>query len=164
MIVIEERGNMMAYKYNRHSEAIDWFALQKKINEKYKGGSGHFFPRSAIVSVFLGENVGYEKSGTRPAVVVSVDANNKTNGNIAVVPLTKEDNKIDRTTGVPKKKRLLNSQYKLLKSKYKLKYNSIVQCEDIRIVSKARIGDVIDFVKTDDMKQIDKRLKYFFNV
>ncbi len=156
---------MMAYKYNRHSEAIDWFVLQKKINEKYTGGSGHFFPRKAIVTVLLGENVGFEKNKVRPAVVVSVDANNRSSGNIAIVPLTKEENKIDRTTGKPIRKRLLDSQYKLLKSNYnKLKHTSIVQCEDVRIVSKARIGDVIGFVTDSDMKQINKRLKYFFSI
>lgn len=53
---------------------------------------------------------------------------------------------------------------KLLKTKYKLKYDSIVQCEDIRIVSKARVGDVIDFVDKADMKQIEKRMKYFFDI
>ncbi|MDO3409895.1 type II toxin-antitoxin system PemK/MazF family toxin [Saccharibacillus sp. CPCC 101409] len=155
----------MAYKYNRYSEVIDWFALQKKINEKYTGGRGHFFPRKAIVTAFLGENVGFEKNKVRPAIVVSVDSNNQTSGNVAIVPLTKEENKIDRTTGKPVSKRLLASQYKLFKSKYgKLNHNSIVQCEDVRIVSKARIGDVIDFIDDADMKQISKRLKYFFGI
>ncbi|QQK75196.1 type II toxin-antitoxin system PemK/MazF family toxin [Salicibibacter cibarius] len=83
----------MAYKFKRHGDHIRWFALQTKINENYTGGSGHFFPRKAIVSVFFGENIGYEKSGLRPSVVVSNDANNKTSGNIAVVPLTKIENK-----------------------------------------------------------------------
>lgn len=155
----------MAYKYNRYSEAIDWFALQKKINEKYTGGRGHFFPRKAIVTVFLGENVGFEKNKVRPAIVVSVDSNNQTSGNVAIVPLTKEENKVDRTTGKPISKKSLASQYKLFKSKYsKLDYNSIVQCEDVRIVSKARIGDVIGFIDDTDMKQISKRLKYFFGI
>ncbi|MED0737851.1 type II toxin-antitoxin system PemK/MazF family toxin [Aneurinibacillus thermoaerophilus] len=154
----------MAFTYNRHREAIKWFSLKTKMNENYKGGSGHFFPRKAIVTVFLGENVGFEKSGQRPAVVVSVDSNNKSSGNVAIIPLTKEENKIDKTTGKPKTIKLLKSQYRLLKSKYKLKYNSIVQCEDIRIVSKERIGNIIDFVTDEDMKQIEKRLKYFLDL
>lgn len=150
------------FQYKRHKEALKWLGFQTKINENYKGGMGHFFPRSAIVSVFLGENVGYEKSGKRPAVVVSVDSNNKSNGNVAVVPLTKSENKIDKKTG--KKKSLLSSQYELQKAKYQLKHDSIVQCEDIRIVSKARVGNVIGFVDSEDMKSINKRIKYFFGV
>ncbi|HER2159114.1 type II toxin-antitoxin system PemK/MazF family toxin [Peribacillus phoenicis] len=145
----------MPYTYNRHAQAIEWFSLKNKINKNYRGGRGHFFPRKAIVTVFLGENIGFEKSGMRPAVVVSVDSNNKSSGNIAVIPLTKDANKPGA---------LLKSQYKLLKSKYKLNYDSIVQCEDMRIVSKARVGDVIDFVDDADMKQIEKRMKYFFDI
>lgn len=99
--------------------------------------------------------MGYEKSGMRPALVVSLDVNNKTNGNVVVVPLTKIQNK---------QRGLLNTQYLLLSSKYKLKFDSVVQCEDIRVVSKARLGDVIDFVDPADMKQIDKRLKYLLSL
>lgn len=148
------------FRYNRHSNFIRWISFQTKMNENYQGGQGHFFPRSAIVSVFLGENVGYEKSGKRPAVVVSTDTNNRTNGNIAVIPLTKIDNKRDKQGNV----RLLNSQYKLNKSKYKLTYDSVVQCEDMRVVSKERVGDVIDFVDSTDMQAINKRLKYFLSL
>ncbi|HAJ4038280.1 MULTISPECIES: type II toxin-antitoxin system PemK/MazF family toxin [Bacillaceae] len=145
----------MSYKFNRYRELAKWFGFQMKMNENYKGGSGHFFPRKSIVSVFLGENTGYEKNGNRPAIVVSVDSNNKTNGNVLIIPLTNEQNK---------KGKLLKSQYMLKKSKYKLKYNSIVQCEDMRIVSKERIGNVIDFVDDDDMREIEKRLKYFIGL
>lgn len=146
---------MPQYVFNRHLQATAWSALKHKLNVNYRGGSGHFFPRSAIVSVFFGENVGYEKSGMRPALVVSLDVNNKTNGNVVVVPLTKIQNK---------QRGLLNTQYLLLSSKYKLKFDSVVQCEDIRVVSKARLGDVIDFVDPADMKQIDKRLKYLLSL
>lgn len=146
----------MAYNYNRYAELIRWTSLLAKINANYQGGSGHFFPRSAIVNVFFGENVGYEKSGSRPAVVVSNDSFNQTSGNIVVVPLTNVKNKTQKN----KQLKLLKSQYLLQKSKYKLKYDSIVQCEDIRVVSKARIGDLIDFVDDNDMKNIERRLKY----
>lgn len=77
---------MSPYVFNRHLQATAWSALKHKLNVNYKGGPGHFFPRSAIVSVFFGENVGFEKSGMRPAVVISVDSNNQTNGNVVVVP------------------------------------------------------------------------------
>lgn len=154
-----EGESCMSFNYNRYDKAIKWFGLQTKMNEHYQGGNGHFFPRSAIVTVFFGENVGYEKSGTRPAVIVSSDISNQTSGNIVVVPLTKEQNKIHGQTV-----KLLNSQYRLYKTKYKLNYNSIVQCEDIRVVSKERIGNVIDFVDSIDMKNINKRLKYILNI
>jgi mRNA interferase MazF len=34
-----------------------------------------------------------------------------------------------------------------------------VQCEDIRVVSKVRLGDLIQEIDNDDMKEIKKRIK-----
>jgi len=156
----KDKENRRTYKYNRYSEAIHWFSLKTKINERYDGGPGHFFPRSAIVNVYLGENIGHEQNGYRPAVVVSVDSNNRTNANVAIVPLTKLMNKIKNG-----KLKLLDSQYILYRSKYpKLKYDSVVICEHIRVVSKARIGDLICFVKPDDMEKIDSKLRFFLDL
>lgn len=157
-------GVVVAFKYNRHSEAIKWFALSMKMNESYEGGAGHFFPRGALVTVFLGENVGYEKAGQRPALIVSNDSNNKTSGNVLVVPLTKEENKMNKQTGMSEPPRLLRSQYRLSKDKYKLKHHSILQCEDMRVISKERIGTIFDFVDATDMQNIGKRLKYFVGI
>lgn len=145
----------MAYAYNRHKQAAEWASQKLRVNKKYKGGIGHFFPRGAIVLIDFGENIGFEKNGSRPGVVVSLDANNQTNGNVVVVPLTKLPNKSGR---------LLKSQYCLYKNKYTLDFDSVVQCEDIRVVSKARLGNVICFVDESDMKNIDKRLKYLLNL
>ena len=97
--------------YTRHKQAIEWFGLKTKINNRYVGGSGHFFPRGAIVTVLFGENIGYEKSGVRPAICISNDTNNKKSGNIAVVPLTDLANK--------ESKPLLPTQYILYMGKYK---------------------------------------------
>jgi len=148
------------YEYDRHSEAIRWFSFKTHINENYKGGAGHFFPRRAIVNVFLGENIGHELNGLRPAIVVSLDATNKTSGNVAIVPLTKAPNKI-RDGRI----KLLKTQYLLKRSKYPvLKYDSVVLCECIRVVSKARIGDLIGYVTPEDMKKIERAIRYFLAV
>lgn len=138
--------------YKRHKELMQWTFRKTRINETMHTNKkrSHFFPRGSIVSVYLGENIGFEKGGTRPAVIVSNDMNNRASGNVVIIPLTDESNK---------PKRLLPSQYRLFKSNYKLSLNSIVQCEDIRVVSKARLGNVIDFVNKEDMKNINKRIK-----
>lgn len=145
----------MNYNAKRYSKSIRWFGLQTKLNEDFIPGKGHFFPRKAIVTTFLGENIGYEKCGQRPSVIVSTETSNRSSGNVLIVPLTKESNKT----------RLLKSQYKLYKSDYQfLTYNSIVQCEDMRTISKHRIGNVIGFVNDSDMLQINKRLKFFLGL
>ncbi|WP_304459514.1 type II toxin-antitoxin system PemK/MazF family toxin [Alicyclobacillus sendaiensis] len=145
----------MVFRYVRHAQAIRWFALQTKINDKYDGSIGHFFPRGSVVNVFFGENVGFEKTGTRPAVVISNDTINKTSGNIIVAPLTDVANKAG--------KKMLSTQYILRKSNNPfLKMDSIVQCEDMRVVSKARVGDLIGFIHPSDKANLDKRIKACF--
>lgn len=148
-------------KYERHKEAMKWLVEATEMNERYNPKENTFIPRGRIVNVNYGENVGFEKNKTRPSVIVSVDSSNQSSGNVIVVPLTKKANK--SKDGRPF--RLLKSQYLLLKSSYSgLIFDSVVQCEDIRVVSKVRLGDLIDTVSDKDMTEIDKRLKYMLNV
>lgn len=147
--------------YNRHKEAMRWLVESTDINEAYNPKNDNFIPRGRIVNVNYGENIGFEKNLIRPSVIVSVDSSNQTSGNVLVVPMTKKQNK--NKGGRPF--RLLRSQYILLKDKYTgLTFDSIVQCEDIRSVSKARLGDLLDTVNEDDMKEIDKRLSFILGL
>ena len=46
------------------------------------------------------------------------------------------------------------------KTKYKeLNFDSSIQCEDIRCISKSRIGKYICKIDSDDMNEIRKRIK-----
>ena len=151
----------MPYKYNRHEKAKLWLNTSIQINEEYNPATDKYIPRGRIVNVNYGENIGFEKNEIRPSVVVSVNSSNQSSGNIVVVPLTKKQNKQkgDRPF------RLLKSQYLLLNEKYAgLTYDSVVQCEDLRVVSKARLGDLLDTVSEEDLKEIDKRLKYMLDL
>ncbi|EIM05326.1 transcriptional modulator of MazE/toxin, MazF [Planococcus antarcticus DSM 14505] len=151
----------MAYEYKRHYRAKKWLDKSIAINESYEPSKDKYIPRGRIVNVNYGENIGFEKNEERPSVVVSVNSSNQSSGNVLVVPLTKKQNK--QKGGRPF--RLLKSQYLLLNEKYTgLSYDSIVQCEDLRVVSKARLGDLLDTVNDDDMKEIDKRLKYMLDL
>lgn len=147
--------------YNRHLEAMKWLVEATDLNEGYSLGNYTFIPRGRIVNVNYGENVGFEKNLTRPSIIVSVDSSNQSSGNVLVIPMTKKTNKAKG--GRPF--RLLRSQYLLLKSNYTgLAFDSVVQCEDIRSVSKARLGDLLDTVTEEDMKEIDKRLSYIIGL
>ena len=50
--------------------------------------------------------------------------------------------------------------YVLQKAKYsRLTYDSVVQCEDLRCVSKSRMGKFIMKIDPEDLSEIKKRLK-----
>ncbi len=151
--------------YNKASALINW------LDRKLKLHNGHMIndkanwhvPRGAIYTCYLGENIGYEKGGldSRPVLVVSTDQLNKKSGNVVIVPLSKHIKWEDK----PRRKLKYDSHFVLYKSKYtKLNHDSAIQCEDIRVVSKSRLGDLVCFVDDIEMKKINKRLKFTFQI
>ncbi|HFI0464390.1 TPA: type II toxin-antitoxin system PemK/MazF family toxin [Streptococcus suis] len=94
-----------------------------------------------VVLVNLGQNVGAEKCGVRPAVVVSKDCINNASGNVVVAPLTKADHRINSRG----KLKLYSSQVYLSNEYFLgLSWPSVVQYEDIRSISKSRIIKTMD--------------------
>jgi mRNA interferase MazF len=116
-----------------------------------------FTPRGGIYTCHLGENVGGEKNGIgRPVLVVSSDRTNRSNDSILVVSLTTKIKWQDEVN----KKLKYDTHYVLWKKDFpKLDENSAVLCEEIRLVSKARLGDFICQIDKPFMNQIKKRLK-----
>lgn len=92
----------------------------------------------------------------RPCLILSNNRINYNATNVIVVPLTKEI-KYKNDSCVELK---YEWHYVLKKDKYvKLNFDSAVQCEDIRCVSKARLGKFICMVDEKDLGEIRKRIK-----
>ena len=91
-----------------------------------------------ILAVDFGINVGREKSGIRPAVVVSHNDFNNYHQNIVVAPATTFTNIIKHHKhGVFE---LIDTQFVLSKKYYAyLRSTTVVQVDDIRNISKKRI-------------------------
>lgn len=145
---------------NKYEALYRWSFHKMKLQEKFeRNHQGKVnYPRGAIYACYMGINIGHEKSRleARPCLIVSSDIINKSSSNVIVVPLSKE---IKHEKG-SSTKLAYPWHYILYKSKYKkLAYNSVVQCEDIRCVSKSRMGKFITKINPDDMNEIKKRLK-----
>lgn len=146
----------------KYANLLKWLLIKIKIHKKHLTNDlrNVFIPRNAIYTCNLGENIGYEKGGnkSRPVLVVSHADLNKKSGNVVIVPLSSKIKWKDKQ----KKKLRFDSHYVLYKSKYnKLDEDSAVQCEDIRVVSKNRLGDFVCYINdTKDVNNINKRLKY----
>lgn len=151
--------------YNKTVSLIRWLNTKVSLHEDFTKRAFHyrnyFTPRGSIYTCHFGENIGDEKCGMgRPVLVVSNNSLNKCNGNIVVVTLSKN---IKYKTGTRFLK--YRSHYALHKSKYtKLNFDSAVQCEDMKVISKSRLGDFICKVDSTDMSQIKKRLKYILSI
>ena len=145
---------------NKYEALYRWSFHKLKLQEKFERNNQIHakYPRGTIYACYMGINIGHEKSRleARPCLIISSDEINKKSSNVIIVPLSKEI----------KYKHGSNTElayawhYILKKSKYhKLNYDSVVQCEDIRCVSKSRMGKYIDKVSPDDMNEIKKRIK-----
>lgn len=146
--------------YNKYENFFRWAAHKLKIQESFNKNNqkGTKHPRGAVYTCYFGENIGHEKSRleARPCVIVSTDGINFKSTNVIVVPLSKDIKYKNSSKTVLK----YDTHYVLRKSKYnKLKFDSVAQCEDIRCVSKARLGKYITKLDNEDMDGIRKRIK-----
>lgn len=146
--------------FNKYEAMYRWICYKLKLQEKFERNNQIHasYPRGAIYACYMGMNIGHEKSRleARPCLIVSTDEINRKSSNVIVVPLSKEIKyKHGSNTELA-----YDWHYVLRKAKYnRLNYDSAVQCEDIRCVSKSRMGRFITKVSPDDMNEIKKRLK-----
>ena len=143
------------------NDYIKWLNKKLKLNNYFNNHRQRLtnwkVNRGQIYTCHLGENIGYEKSKieARPCLIISTQQINHDSGNVIVIPLSKN---IKYEQGTNKLK--YPYHYVLKKADYpKLEYDSVIQCEDIRCISKARLCTYVCNTKPEDMRGIRKRLK-----
>ena len=105
-----------------------------------------------ILTDFGENNVGSEKTGYRPSVIISNNAMNEMSDNIIVAPLTNAEHKKKNNY-----LHLLPTQVLLEKRFYNtLESDSVLQLEDMRSVSKERVGAKIGYVTKKTQREINK--------
>lgn len=108
--------------------------------------------RGEIYQVDLGRPVGHEPGFLRPAIVVSSDIVNNGPGNlVVVVPVTSTDyglrSHVEIATGVSG-----------------LEHPSYARCDHIRVVSTARIGQRRGDAAPDELRTIDRALRFILDL
>lgn len=123
------------------------------VMELKKDRPNRFLKRGDIVSVDFGRNLGTEKSGIRPAIIISNNSLNNHSQNIIVAPMTSISNKYDSEGNL----KLLATQVVLSRKFYKnLAYTSIVQLEDMRSIHKDRVTEYIGDLSEYSMEQVER--------
>jgi len=142
--------------YSRYKESITWFAKKTNINENHDVSSFHNLVRGHVAFAEFGENIGDEKNLLRPVLIISNDRQNSKSNCIIAAPMTNADNKKD----VNGKIKLLATHALLEKSVFNfLKSSSIVQFENMRSISKARVGKPIGYIDKISMTALEKYIK-----
>lgn len=114
--------------------------------------------KGSIYMTWLGENIGNEINKKRPAIVISNNKYNIRSQNVIVLPLTKKMLFRSKNSTIPK----YSYHYFLYMNKYDfLNFDSCVECEQIRTVSKSRISYHLGDISSEDLNNIIKKLNNF---
>ncbi|SFP66138.1 type II toxin-antitoxin system PemK/MazF family toxin [Salibacterium halotolerans] len=125
------------------------------------------FVQGALHVCDLGENIGNELNKERPALIISNNRINATSGTVQVLPLTGQvktvtkKNKHGRDVETPE----IRTHYVLYQNDYPfLDKTSAVKAENIRSVSKNRLGRHLGDIGEKDLQRIKSRMKWMFDM
>ncbi len=108
--------------------------------------------RGEVYQVDLGRPVGHEPAFLRPAIVVSSDALNNGPGELVViVPVTSADYG-------------LRSHVEVGAGASGLEHRSYATCDQIRVVSTARIRMRRGMLTPDELRSIDRALRFILDL
>jgi mRNA interferase MazF len=108
--------------------------------------------RGEVYDVDLGQPLGHEPAFRRPAVVVSVDILNNSPGQLVmVVPITSAAYE-------------LRSHVEVEPVSSGLEHTSYARCDQLRVVSTARLSSRRGMVAPDQMHEIDQALRFVLDL
>ena len=108
--------------------------------------------RGSIFNVALGEKIGSVQCGVRPVLIIQNDIGNKYSPTVLVAPLT---SKVKSKHHLP--------THVLVKSE-RIKYNSIVLLEQIRVLDKSRLISYVDTLTKEEIRKLDIGIIKSFNI
>lgn len=108
--------------------------------------------RGEVWLVNLNPARGHEQAGTRPGLIVSVDPfNHGPAGLVVLLPLT------TKAKGIP-------FHVPVVPSETGLNQESFIKCEDVRSVSKERLGRRLGKVSPEALAAVEDRLRILLNL
>lgn len=131
-----------AYEVKNISDITEWAnkmqiiidSLSLNLNKKPKRGE--------IWTCELGENIGSEENKTRPVIIIQNDTGNLKSPTTIIVPISNRPKKIEVHVKIKK------SDYILMEDETD-QITGTILCEQIKVVSKARLGRHIATLETE---------------
>ncbi|PWM79653.1 MAG: type II toxin-antitoxin system PemK/MazF family toxin [Phascolarctobacterium sp.] len=136
----------MYIDYSNIEKNLDWAKKQILLNERTKNAAKRILKRGQVYRCNLGIGVGNEMQKERPCVIVQNDIGNKKSPNTIVVPITHGSANLPFVISI-------QTQYEADGTTIKL--DGQVNVSNIRVVSKARLGNLITNLKNNEIKLID---------
>lgn len=108
--------------------------------------------KGQLYYVDLGTGVGSEQNGTRPCLIIQNDKGNKHSPTTIIA------------IGTTKKQKSHLPTHYWLSGDCGTPKDTMIECEQVRVIDKARLGDYIGTINNKDMQEINKCLKVSFEL
>ena len=127
---------------------LEWFKNKLYLNAIAPLAQNRIIYRGQVYLCNLGVGVGSEECKKRPCVILQYNSANRTSPNTVVAPITHTTSALPVVVPIAEKK----------DSSGKLILDGNVLLGNITCVSKARLGDYITDLTTDEMRAVDKAI------
>lgn len=111
------------------------------------------FKKGDIVLCRLGEGIGSEQQGTRPAIIIQNNIGNKYSPTVIVAMITSSYSKAR-----------LETQVEINSEECKLHKDSVIMCEQLRTVSKTRIEGVLGRASKYTLEKVNQALRISLDI
>lgn len=154
---IQENNNIdnlkkKAYNIKRIYNYVEWVNEQIKMNDNLSKSSKIIPRRGEIWTCELGQNIGSEENKIRPVIIIQNDTGNKNSPTTIIAPISNRPKKIAVHI------ELRESDYKLEEGE-KNQVTGTILAEQIKVVSKVRLGRHIATVDEEFMRILDYKIK-----
>ncbi|ABK62571.1 MULTISPECIES: type II toxin-antitoxin system PemK/MazF family toxin [Clostridium] len=146
-----------AYYINNIYNYVSWVNEQIKMNDNVSRDTKVIPRRGEIWTCELGQNIGSEENKIRPVIIIQNDTGNKNAPTTIIAPISNRPKKIAVHI------ELRENDYKLENGE-KNHITGTVLLEQIKVVSKARLGRHIATLNKDFMEILDSKIKISLNL
>lgn len=133
---------------SRTQQYLEWLKTKIFLDSISEKAKNRIVKRGEVYKCFLGQGIGSEECKERPCVIIQNDLANKKSPNVIVAPITHTESKLNVVVSI-------SNQYD---DNGEIILDGNVLLGNIVCVSKARLGDCLGILSSQDMKKVDKAL------
>ncbi|NFJ31047.1 type II toxin-antitoxin system PemK/MazF family toxin [Clostridium botulinum] len=141
-----------SYALSKLYKYIEWVNDGIEMNNNVKNRIRIVPKRGEVWTCELGQNIGSEENKIRPVIIIQNDTGNQNGPTTIVVPISNRPKKIAVHISIR------NGDFELAKGE-KMEITGTVLAEQIRIVSKARLGRHVATLSDKFMQLLDSKIK-----
>ncbi|MGO5074004.1 type II toxin-antitoxin system PemK/MazF family toxin [Clostridium sporogenes] len=141
-----------SYALSKLYKYVEWVNDGIEMNNNVKNRIRIVPKRGEVWTCELGQNIGSEENKIRPVIIIQNDTGNQNAPTTIVVPISNRPKKIAVHISIR------NGDFELVKGE-KMEITGTVLAEQIRIVSKARLGRHVATLSDKFMQLLDSKIK-----